>query len=184
MHANIAKDLTFSPNQLERRTLYFEGDPADLVHTQNRFNMLQTVRAERATLSTAPLCTKGDTKNCYSSVKRVKAVIKRDYMEMKERQNVAIRAKISSRGTNVGSAIGSDDLRSDGVLDPRSAKIIRPRGNVKTNRLEENTAQRKRYGAKTTSTARDPTSSRGDASRQGSISSSVIHQLYDKKDLE
>ena len=30
---NGAKMLTFSPMQKERRTLYFEGDNADLVHT-------------------------------------------------------------------------------------------------------------------------------------------------------
>ena len=45
---NATKMITFSPNQLERRTFYFEGDPAVLVHTQNRFNMLQTVREQRA----------------------------------------------------------------------------------------------------------------------------------------
>lgn len=41
-------NATFSPSQIERRTLYFEGDPAELVHTQNRFNMLQKVWEEHA----------------------------------------------------------------------------------------------------------------------------------------
>ena len=33
VEANVAKQLTFSPNQIERQTLYFEGDPAELVQT-------------------------------------------------------------------------------------------------------------------------------------------------------
>ena len=77
---NVAAQMTISPNQLERRTLYFEGDPAELVHTQNRFNMLKTVRAERCNLATAPICSKGDTTSCYKSVSRIKAVVKKDFL--------------------------------------------------------------------------------------------------------
>ena len=96
---------------MERRTLYFEGDPADLVHTQNRFNMLQTVKEERANLATAPLCSKGDSSTCYKSVKRVEAAITKDYILHKAR------GKLSSGETRMISSFNSEDLHADGVFE-------------------------------------------------------------------
>lgn len=105
--------MTFSPNQIERRTLYFEGDPAELVQTQNRFNMLQTVKAERTNLTSAPICSKGDNKNCYNSVNRVKAVIMKDFIQERE-----IESQISPiDDKRVLSSLHSEDLYADGVID-------------------------------------------------------------------
>ena len=72
--------------------------------------MLQTVKAERANLSTAPICSKGDNTHCYKSVQRVQAVMKKDYMREKSRLH------LSSGDTRILSTLGSDDLKSDGVM--------------------------------------------------------------------
>lgn len=112
---NISHKMAFSTRQPERRTLYFEGGPAELVHTQNRFNMLQTVWAERGNLATAPICSKGDSSTCYKSIKRVQATIKKDYQLQNQR------AQLYSGGTNMlSSMMGSEDLLGDGVLIEKS----------------------------------------------------------------
>ena len=57
VESNGAKVLTFSPLQQERRTLYFEGDNADLVHTQNRCDMLKRLWAEQVSHRDQPVKT-------------------------------------------------------------------------------------------------------------------------------
>ena len=98
--------------------------------------MLQTVKAERGAISTAPVCTKGDNKNCYSSVRRVKGLITKDFMQKRELKKEATRAaRISSRGTAVGSAYGSEDLKADGVIDTLTSSSMPRKGFVKPSKL-------------------------------------------------
>lgn len=73
--------------------------------------MLQTVKAERSNLTTAPICSKGDNSQCFMSVKRVKAVITKDYLLEKARVN------LGSADTRVVSSMQSEDLQADGVYE-------------------------------------------------------------------
>ena len=74
--------------------------------------MLQTVKAELGNQRTKPLCSKGDNTACFKSVNRVRAVMKREFLEEK-----AARGGLSSAGLNFsGRNPNSNDLRSDGVI--------------------------------------------------------------------
>ena len=73
--------------------------------------MLQTVKAERANLTTAPLCSKGDNTTCFKSVKRVEAAITKDYLLEKAR------AHMSSGASRVLTSLNSEDLMADGVFE-------------------------------------------------------------------
>lgn len=74
--------------------------------------MLQTIRAERSNLATAPICSKGDNTACFKSVKRVEAQITRDYLQQKARQKLG---SADTRG--MMNSMNSEDLHADGVFE-------------------------------------------------------------------
>ena len=58
----------------------------------------------------APLCSKGDNKTCFKSLKRVEAVITKDYLLEKAR------IPLGSAETQPLSSMNSEDLQADGVF--------------------------------------------------------------------
>ena len=73
--------------------------------------MLQTVKAERTSLTSAPLCSKGDNNTCFKSVKRVEAAITKEYLLEKARM------RLNSADNRMVTLMNSEDLQADGVFE-------------------------------------------------------------------
>lgn len=58
-----------------------------------------------------PVCSKGDNRACFKSVSRVRAALKREYLE-----EHATRAALTSAGPISPRTLNSADLHSDGVI--------------------------------------------------------------------